>query len=127
MPKVSVAVPHELDPDEVVERAGPYVEKIVDDFQGQDLEIEWEGRAANFSFKSLTFKIKGDVAVTENDIGVTVDLPFAAMIFKDKVEKAIATYKKAVALDPDRTDLLNNKGVLSMLAGKPDIERTRTR
>ena len=97
MPKVSVAVPHELDPDVVVERAGPYIEKIVEDFQGDDLEIEWEGRSANFSFKSLTFKIKGEVAVSENDIEVNVDLPFAAMIFKDKVEKAIGkNLKRAV-------------------------------
>lgn len=114
MPKVSVAVPHELDPDEVVERAGPYVEKIVDDFQGEDLEIEWEGRSANFTFKSLTFKIKGDVAVTEDDIGVTVDLPFAAMIFKDKVEKAIAkNLKRAIdggeeGLSDDAGDESNN-------------------
>jgi hypothetical protein len=89
MPKVRVAVPHELEPDLVVERAGPYIEKIVEDFQGDDLEIAWEGRSANFSFKSLTFSIKGDVAVSENDIAINVDLPFAAMIFKDKVEKAI--------------------------------------
>jgi hypothetical protein len=100
MPKVSVAVPHEMDPDEVAERAGPYIEKIVDDFQGHDLEIEWEGRAANFSFKSLTFRIKGDVAVSENDIAVNVDLPFAAMIFKDKVERAIGkNLKRAIGGD----------------------------
>ncbi len=89
MPKVRVAVPHQLDPDEVVKRAGPYVEKIVDDFQGHDLELQWEGRNANFSFKSLAFSIKGDVAVTDNEIAVSVDLPFAAMMFKEKVEKAI--------------------------------------
>lgn len=89
MPKVRVAVPHELDPDEVVNRAGPYVEKIVEDFQGDDLDLEWQGRTAVFSFKSLTFSIKGEVEVSENDIAVAVDLPFAAMIFKDKVEKAI--------------------------------------
>ncbi len=89
MPKVSVAVPHELDPEEVVKRAGPHIEKMVDDFQGDDLEIEWEGRNANFSFKSLTFSIRGDVAVSDSELKVNVDLPFAAMMFKDKVEKAI--------------------------------------
>jgi hypothetical protein len=89
MPKVRVAVPHQLDPDEVVNRAGPYIEKIVEDFQGHDLDLRWEGRNANFSFKSLAFSIKGDVAVTEKEIAVSVDLPFAAMMFKDKVEKAI--------------------------------------
>ena len=97
MPKVNVAVPHELDPDEVVQRAGPYIEKIVEDFQGDDLEIEWEGHEANFSFKSLTFSIKGEVAVTEDELAVNVDLPFAALIFKDKVEKALnKNLKRAV-------------------------------
>lgn len=89
MPKVRVAVPHQLDPDEVVNRAGAYIEKIVDDFQGDDLDVQWEGRTAKFGFKSLGFSIKGEMAVTENEIGVSVDLPLAAMIFKDKVEKAL--------------------------------------
>lgn len=89
MPKVVVAVPHSDDADEIVRRAEPYIEKIVEDFQGEDLELEWEGRRADFTFTSLTFKIKGDVEVDENQIAVGVDLPFAALMFKDKVEKAI--------------------------------------
>jgi hypothetical protein len=89
MPKVTVAVPHTEDADEIVKRAEPYIEKMVDDFQGDDLELEWEGRKADFSFTSLTFKIKGNVEVDDKQIEVAVDLPFAAMMFKDKVEKAI--------------------------------------
>ncbi len=89
MPKVRVAVPHQLDPDEVVKRAQGYIEKIVDDFQGDDLDVAWEGRSANFSFKSLGFSIQGDMAVTAEEIAVAVNLPLAAMIFKDKVEKAL--------------------------------------
>ena len=89
MPKVTVAVPHTENPDEIVKRAEPYIEKMVDDFQGDDLELEWDGRKADFSFTSLTFKIKGNVEVDESQIEVAVDLPFAAMMFKDKVEKAI--------------------------------------
>ena len=90
MPKVTVAVPHTEDPDEIVKRSEPYIEKLVDDFQGEDLEMEWEGRTANFNFKSLTFKITGDVEVDDSQIQVSVDLPFAAMMFKDKVEKALS-------------------------------------
>ncbi len=90
MPKVSVAIPHNRDPDEVVKHAEPYIEKLVEDFQGDNLEMEWSGRTAEFSFKSLAFSIKGHVAVEENQIAVNVDLPFAAMMFRDKVEKAIA-------------------------------------
>ena len=90
MPKVAVSVPHNSDPDDVVQQAQPYIQKLVDDFQGEDLQLEWSGRTAEFSFKSLAFSIKGDVAVEEDKIAVSVDLPFAAMMFKDKVEKAIA-------------------------------------
>ena len=42
MPTVSVSVPHDKDPDEVVKRATPYIEKMVTDFEGHDLEMEWE-------------------------------------------------------------------------------------
>lgn len=89
MPKVSVAVPHNHDPDKVVERAGPFIEKMISDFEGQDFQMEWEGRKADFSFKSLAFRIAGDLEVTETELKVAVDLPFAAMMFKDKVEKAL--------------------------------------
>jgi len=89
MPTVKVAVPHDKDPDEVVKRATPYIEKMVDDFEGHDLEMEWDGRKSDFSFKSMAFSISGNVEVTEKEIAVAIELPMMAMIFKDKVEKAI--------------------------------------
>ena len=89
MPTVSVTVPHDKDPDEVVQRATPYIEKMVDDFEGSDLEMEWTDRKGEFSFKSMTFSISGNVEVDESQIAVNIDLPLMAMIFKDKVERAI--------------------------------------
>ena len=89
MPTVSVSVPHDKDPDEVVKRATPYIEKMVSDFEGHDLEMEWTGRQAEFSFKSMTFSISGKADVTDDQIAVDIELPLMAMIFKDKVEKAI--------------------------------------
>lgn len=89
MPKVTVTVPHTLALAEATERARPALEKTVSDFEGRDLSIAWTGPAAEFSFKSLAFTIKGRVAVEPAQVTVEVDLPFAAMMFKDKVEKAI--------------------------------------
>lgn len=101
MPTVSVTVPHHHDPDEIVRRTQAHIEKLVEDFEGQDLNIEWQGRQADFSFTSLMFAIKGNVAVDEKAITVSVDLPFAAMLFKDKVEKAIRkNLEKSVADEP---------------------------
>jgi hypothetical protein len=89
MPKVSVAVPHQFDPDQVMERARPYIEKLVEDFEGEDVQLQVTGRRGEFSFKSMMFRINGTVEVDAQQVVVSVDLPFAAMIFKDKVEKAI--------------------------------------
>lgn len=90
MPRVSVSVPHQFPQQEVIDRAGPYIEKMVEDFEGDDFELTWTGPKGAFSFRSLMFQITGDIEVTDSAIQVGVDLPFAAIMFKDKVEKAIA-------------------------------------
>ena len=89
MPKVTVTVPHHSDPNQVMEQAKPYIEKIVNDFEGEDMDLQLSERRGEFSFRSMMFKINGSVEIGDQDITVVVDLPFAAMIFKDKVEKAI--------------------------------------
>ena len=89
MPIVSVSVPHNRDPDDVVKSAQPHMQKLVDDFEGRDLEMEWNGHNADFAFTSLAFRIKGKIAVDNEKIAVEVNLPFAAIMFKDKVKKAL--------------------------------------
>jgi hypothetical protein len=89
MPIVSVSVPHNRDPDDVIKSAQPHIQKLVDDFEGHDLEMEWNGRNADFTFTSLAFKISGKVTVDNEQITIDVDLPFAAIMFKDKVTKAL--------------------------------------
>jgi hypothetical protein len=89
MPKVTVSVPHHFPPEDVIQRAEPYIAKMVDDFEGEDFSIHWKGREADFGFKSLMFRINGTIHVTDQEISVALELPFAAMMFKDKVEKAI--------------------------------------
>jgi len=89
MPIVSVSVPHSHDPADVKTRAEPHIEKMVDDFEGHDLDLEWTDYKGEFSFKSMAFTINGDVDIETDKITVSVDLPLMAMIFKDKVEEAI--------------------------------------
>jgi len=90
MPKVTVNVPHTLPLEQAIAQARPALDKTVADFEGRDLQIAWNGSVADFSFKSLAFTIKGRVSIEPSQATVDVDLPFAAMMFKDKVEKAIA-------------------------------------
>jgi hypothetical protein len=89
MPKVTVTVPHDKEPEHLVEKVKPAIEKTVQDFQGHDVQSNWTDRGADFSFKSMAFTIKGKVAIDEKQVVVDVELPFAAMMFKDRAEKAI--------------------------------------
>jgi hypothetical protein len=89
MPKITVRVPHELDPATALAKVRPALEKTVTDFQGHDLAIEESGNASQFTFKSMAFTIKGRTEATPSEVVVEVELPFAAMMFKDKAERAI--------------------------------------
>lgn len=89
MPKVTVSVPHDQESGEIVEKVRSAIDKTVQDFQGCDLKSNWMERSADFSFKSMAFTIKGKVAIDEEKVSVDVDLPFAAMMFKERAEKAI--------------------------------------
>ena len=88
MPKITVRVPHH-DPAGALAKVRPALEKTVTDFQGHDLELTGNESALEFKFKSMAFSITGRALAAPPDVVVEVDLPFAAMMFKDKAEKAI--------------------------------------
>ena len=89
MPKITVRVPHS-DPKGALAQIRHALEKTVNDFQGHDLELTGDASNLQFKFKSLAFTITGRAIAEPSDVVVEVDLPFAAMMFKDKAEKAIA-------------------------------------
>src|SRR5262245_54169205 len=88
MPKITVRVPHN-DPSGAIAKVRPALEKTVNDFQGHDLELTDIPCGLEFKFKSLAFTISGRALAAPTDVIVEVDLPFAALMFKEKAEKAI--------------------------------------
>jgi len=89
MPKLTIRVPHQLDPAAAFARLQPALEKTVTDFQGHDLQLTKSETSADFTFKSMAFTIKGRAEARPGEAVVEVDLPFAALMFKDKAERAI--------------------------------------
>lgn len=90
MPKITVRLPHALDPAAAFAKIEPALEKTATDFQGHDLTMTKTDTSAQFSFKSMAFTIKGQAQATASEVIVEVDLPFAALMFKDKAERAVA-------------------------------------
>jgi hypothetical protein len=99
MPKISVSVPHAHPLETVIERIQPALKKTVADFQGHDLTIDWHEEQAEFQFKSLGFTIKGDVTADAAEVTVNLELPFAAMMYKEKAKKGIARNITAALAD----------------------------
>lgn len=93
MPSFAVNVPNPLGKEQAAERLKGFLTKVRDRYQDQvkNLEESWEGDSLNFSFSSYGFTIKGLLVVEEEVIRINGDLPFAAMMFKGKIEQSITS------------------------------------
>ncbi len=89
MPKVTVKVPHQGDPKETFGKIRGALEKTVKDFQGVDLQLSEGETSADFKVRSMAFTISGRAEALPSEVVVEVDLPFAALMFKEMAEKAI--------------------------------------
>ncbi|MCI0332464.1 MAG: polyhydroxyalkanoic acid system family protein [Planctomycetes bacterium] len=91
MPKFGVTVPHNLTTDEACSRLERFVEVLQQKFEGKvsDLQQSWDGDTLNFSFKTFGIQLTGGIAVTDNELKLDGDLPFAAMMFRGKIESDI--------------------------------------
>jgi len=91
MPKFGVTVPHQLTKDEARSRLERFIEVLQTKFEGKvsDLQQSWDGDTLNFGFKTFGIQLKGGIAVNDNELQLDGDLPFAAMMFRGKIESDI--------------------------------------
>jgi len=89
MPKLSLSVPHQLGKEQAIERVKNFAGKILDRYQDQakDVQHSWEDNKLQFSFRTMGMNFKGALTVEEDVINVEGELPFAAMMFKGKIEE----------------------------------------
>jgi putative polyhydroxyalkanoate system protein len=91
VPKINVDVPHGLTAEDAKKR----LEKKAEFLQGRygdqvkDMTQTWAGNLLTFGFKTMGMRLDGTVSVEENRVVVNGDLPFAAMMFKGKIESEI--------------------------------------
>ena len=93
MPSLQVTVPHQIDKEDAIERLQRFFEgkKHLYGDHIKDLEETWDGPALHFSFTAKGFKAKGILTVEETQVVLDGTLPFAAMMFRGRIEKDIRT------------------------------------
>ncbi|MCA9270716.1 MAG: polyhydroxyalkanoic acid system family protein [Planctomycetales bacterium] len=100
MPKFSTAVPHPLGKQAARLALEGLLSRVSEKFAQQvsSLEQSWTGDTLTFALTTYGFKISGNVVVEDSEVRLDGDLPFAAAMFKGKIESSIKTeIEKALA------------------------------
>ena len=91
MPKLDIAIPHGLTQDEAVKRIKELLNEVKAQFSGKisDLHEDWDENTGKFAFTAMGFPVSGTLTVHASQVEISGKLPFAAMLFKGKIEAAI--------------------------------------
>jgi hypothetical protein len=91
VPKSTVTVPHELGKDEALNRIKGILVQAKAQYGDRitDLQETWTTDGGTFSFRAMGFKIGGSLVVTDRDVQITGDYPFAAIPFKGTIETTL--------------------------------------
>lgn len=91
MPKMNISVAHEMGRDEACQRLRGFLNLVKERYQDQvsNLEEEWTESTLVFGFTTYSFNIRGQLVVDEDQVNLDGELPFAAMMFKGRIESEI--------------------------------------
>jgi putative polyhydroxyalkanoic acid system protein len=91
MPSLSITTPHSLTPEEALARLKTFFEKLKARHSDKisNLEESWQDNQLNYAFSTYGFHIKGDLSVEPGEVKVSGTIPFAAMMFKGKIEQSV--------------------------------------
>ncbi len=91
MPSMSLSVPHQLSQEDAMNRLKHFLEKVKHHYASQvsNLSETWTDNLLEFAFTTYGFKIDGKLTVEPTQVAINGQLPFAALMFKGKIEQSI--------------------------------------
>lgn len=94
MPKINLTIDHKLGQEEAKKRISGLIAQTRAQFgqHATDLVEGWNGNTNNFSFRAMGFPISGKLEVEPAQVQIEVQLPFAALPFKGRVENELRTH-----------------------------------
>ena len=91
MPKVTGIYEHSLDNLEVRSKMKLALEDLLKAFEMKDIAVIEDDDKFQFSGNSRGVDTKGTIDINETDVQVSIELPFSAIAFKGRVQKALDT------------------------------------
>ena len=91
MANFKMSVKHALTQEEAINRIKTLLVDVKKQYAGgiDKLEEKWNGNSNSFSFAAMGFSVSGVLTVLPGEITLIGDLPFAASLFKGKIESLI--------------------------------------
>jgi len=91
MPNFSTAVDNPLGKEKARSALEDLLARVTEKYGDQvsQLEQSWEDDTLNFSMTTYGFKITGTLVIGEEQVKLEGELPFAAAMFKGKIEGSI--------------------------------------
>jgi hypothetical protein len=91
MPALKMSFPHSLGRQTAQERLQTLLEKVKHRYGDQvsNLRESWADNILDFGFTTYGFGIQGSLTVDEKEVRLDGQIPFAAMMFKGKIEQAL--------------------------------------
>jgi hypothetical protein len=91
MPKSTVTVAHELGKDEALKRIKGILVQAKQQYGERisDLQESWTDDGGTFSFRAMGFKISGSLVVSDTNVAITGDYPWAAKPFQGTIEATL--------------------------------------
>lgn len=91
MPKSTITVPHTLGQAEALSRLKNILSEAREQHGGRisDLQENWTPDGGTFSFRAMGFKISGVLKVTDDEVEIVGDYPFAAVPFRGTIESTL--------------------------------------
>ena len=96
MPVIKISIPHQLGAEEAKKR----ITKLLGETKAHygdkisDLEETWMEDRGQFRFKVMGFSVSGNLQVEPSQVQGELNLPFAALPFKSKIESDLAIRAK---------------------------------
>jgi hypothetical protein len=91
MPALKMTFPHQLGQEAARQRLHERLEKLKERHGAKlsNFRESWNDNMLDFGFTTYGFNIQGNVKVDENEIKLDGQIPFAAMMFKGKIEQEL--------------------------------------